>query len=104
MKHILLCILLVAPLCPDGPAQAEPPRLVVLCSVDQLADWVFRAALPHMGDDGFRRLLRHGVWFERCAFLHGSTETAPGHATLATGAPVSSGPNSNRVTAVACFE
>jgi predicted AlkP superfamily pyrophosphatase or phosphodiesterase len=73
-----------------SPAQApaEPPALVVLVSVDQLAAWVFDELRPHLpAGGGFRRLLDHGVDFEACAFAHGCTETGPGHATIGTGAP-----------------
>lgn len=70
-------------------APPPPPRLVVLCSVDQLASWVLAAAQPHFGNGGFERLRRDGVEFTRCAFVHGCTETGPGHATLGTGAPAS---------------
>ncbi|HLQ36242.1 MAG TPA: alkaline phosphatase family protein, partial [Planctomycetota bacterium] len=80
-----------APATPPAPAATgiEPPRLVVLCAVDQLATWVLDAALPHCGPDGFQRLIRDGVQFPHCAYLHGCTETGPGHATLGTGAPAS---------------
>jgi predicted AlkP superfamily pyrophosphatase or phosphodiesterase len=70
----------------DSGTENELPPLVVLCSVDQLATRLLREALPHMGRDGFRRLLREGVGFERCAFAHACTVTGPGHATLSTGA------------------
>lgn len=67
---------------------ATRPRLVVLCSVDQLARWVFEQARPHLfADGGFRRILRDGVEFSRCAYQHACTETGPGHATIGTGAP-----------------
>ena len=69
--------------------QFERPRLVVLCSVDQLARWVLDRGLPHMGQDGFNRVLREGVDFSQCAFWHACTETGPGHSTLVTGAPAS---------------
>lgn len=69
-----------------SPPAQEPPRLVVLVCVDQLASWVLEPAWPHFGEDGFRRLRREGVEFARCAFRHACTETGPGHATFATGA------------------
>jgi hypothetical protein len=69
-------------------AAAEPPRLVVLCSIDQLASWVLDAALPHFAPDGgFRRLLTQGARFPNCAYQHACSETGPGHATIGTGAP-----------------
>jgi hypothetical protein len=71
-----------------GPRQR--PRLVVLCSVDQLGSWVLAQGLPHCAaDGGFRRLLREGMYFTNCAYQHGCSETGPGHATLGTGAPAS---------------
>ncbi len=70
------------------PATTAPPRLVVLCAVDQLAAWVFDQAQPHFADDGgFRRLLRDGAQFAKCEYEHACTETGPGHATIATGVP-----------------
>lgn len=65
---------------------SAPPRLVVLCAVDQLAAWVFEAGRPWFADDGgFRRLLREGVQFQKCEYEHACTETGPGHATIGTG-------------------
>jgi len=66
------------------------PRLVVLVSVDQLADWVYELGTPFYSDyGGFRRLQQHGVTFANCAYEHACTETGPGHATIGTGAPAS---------------
>ncbi len=60
----------------------------MLCSVDQLASWVFQQGEPHFAEDGgFRRLQREGIYFPECAYQHGCTETGPGHATIGTGAP-----------------
>jgi Type I phosphodiesterase / nucleotide pyrophosphatase len=82
----LLLLLPVAAAAQDGGRVARP-KLVVICAVDQLATWVFDAARPHFAaDGGFRRLLDQGVAFPNCAYLHGCTETGPGHATIATGA------------------
>ena len=69
----------------SGPHPREVPRLVVLLVVDQLrSDYLDRLA-PRFGPDGFKRLLREGTRFTGCAYDHALTETAPGHATLATG-------------------
>lgn len=62
------------------------PRLVVIISVDQLAEWTYREARPFFGTDGFLRLEREGLRFSQCAFRHAVTQTAPGHATISTGA------------------
>ncbi len=71
-------------------ATAAPPRLVVLCSVDQLASWVFDAGEPFFaGDGGFRRLLTQGSRLSGCVYPHGCSETGPGHATIGTGVSAS---------------
>lgn len=65
----------------DGP----PIRLAVVIVVDQLrADLITRHE-PLFGDDGFRRLLRRGAHFRNASISYGSSATAPGHATIATG-------------------
>lgn len=76
----------------DAPSRAprgETPRLIVLLAIDQLPSWVLEAAWPHLGEDGFKRLEREGIFFEDCAYAHACTETGPGHATLSTGVPAS---------------
>ncbi len=60
------------------------PRLVLLIVVDQMrGDYLerFRPLLSH----GLARLLREGIVFTDAHHFHAATETAPGHATLATG-------------------
>lgn len=71
-------------------AAQQRPKLVVLCSVDQLAAWVHALGEPFYAEgEGFRRLKQHGVTFANCAYQHACTETGPGHATIGTGAPAS---------------
>ncbi len=71
-------------------AAQERPRLVVLCSIDQLASWVCALGEPfYAPDGGFRRLKSGGVSFSNCAYQHACTETGPGHATIGSGAPAS---------------
>lgn len=65
-------------------AQASPPRLVLLIVVDQMrADELFPGGETWPG--GFGRLTRNGRVFERAYHGHGHTETATGHAVIATG-------------------
>ncbi|MBM3972542.1 MAG: hypothetical protein FJ301_00350 [Planctomycetes bacterium] len=71
---------------PDVADAAAAPRLCVLVSVDQLAQWVFDAARPHLAaDGGFARLLAEGAEFADCRYAHACTETGPGHTTIGTG-------------------
>jgi hypothetical protein len=59
--------------------------LVLLIVVDQFrADYLRR--FEHLfGAGGFRRLLEHGAYFTNAHVSYGVSETAPGHATIATG-------------------
>ena len=62
------------------------PKLVVVVVIDQFrGDYLdrYRASL---GTHGFRLFLDHGAYFEDCYYNYANTETAPGHATLGTGA------------------
>lgn len=65
------------------------PRLVVVLLFDQFrADFLerFRSVFA---SDGFLRLVREGTDFTDCTIPYAQTLTAPGHATLLTGAPPS---------------
>lgn len=65
--------------------RAGTPRLVVMVIVDQLGRAEFeRLAGSFAG--GFKVLLDRGVYFSATEHAHATTETAPGHATLASGA------------------
>jgi predicted AlkP superfamily pyrophosphatase or phosphodiesterase len=66
--------------------QSPRPRLILLIAVDQFRyDY-----LERFGDlfvaNGLRRLLRDGASWAECNYDHAQTETAPGHATMMTGA------------------
>jgi predicted AlkP superfamily pyrophosphatase or phosphodiesterase len=63
-----------------------PPRLVVVVVVDQLrGDLPIRTAAS-APDGGFGRMLGSGVVYDQAFYDHATTATAPGHATLFTGA------------------
>jgi predicted AlkP superfamily pyrophosphatase or phosphodiesterase len=68
----------------SNPDAQEGPPLVVLMVIDQLP----ASALDRFGpafDGGLRRLLDQGLTFRNATHDHSVTETAPGHATIATG-------------------
>lgn len=90
----LLALAACAPACdrhrkPPPPASEPAPapglRLVVLVVIDQLPRWGFDARRAHY-QHGLARLLRDGTLYTG-AYPYTGTFTAPGHATLATGAP-----------------
>ncbi|MBZ0236867.1 MAG: alkaline phosphatase family protein, partial [Deltaproteobacteria bacterium] len=74
----------------QGPAAGEAPplRLVVLVVIDQWPSWGFEARRDLFAH-GLRRLVDEGVVYPEAEFPYAITYTAPGHATLATGAPPS---------------
>ena len=65
---------------------AVAPKLAVVISVDQLrADYLVRFG-PYFGEGGFKRLLEGGANFQNSHYRHAVTQTAPGHATILSGA------------------
>jgi hypothetical protein len=75
---------------PTIPASATAynahPKLVVVIIIDQFrADYLerYRDQFP---EGGFRLLLDHGANFTDCNYDYANTRTAPGHATLFSGA------------------
>jgi hypothetical protein len=68
------------------PAYAEPPRLILQITVDQLRGDLPGRFRERFGKGGFRWLLEGGTWYANAHYRHANTETAVGHATLATGA------------------
>ena len=81
---LLLAILLPAP----APAQAYAgrPKLIVIVVIDQFrGDYLNRDRAEFKGR-GFRLFMDEGAWFTDCYFDYANTKTAPGHATIGTGA------------------
>lgn len=63
--------------------KAEPPKLVILISIDQ-----FSADLFNGFRDGYNaglKQLSHGIVYSNAFHAHGVTETCAGHAVIATG-------------------
>jgi len=84
-----LALSLWIPLNPK-PAQAQAydghPKLVVIVVIDQFrADLLERYRSEFKGR-GFNLLLNEGAWFPDCYYNYANTKTAPGHATIGTGA------------------
>ncbi len=55
-------------------------------TIDQLRGDVIERFGDRFGKGGFRYFLDNGVHYANAHYIHANTETAPGHATLATGA------------------
>lgn len=84
LRTLFAAVALTLVLCPILVAQS--PRLTILIVADQFrADYLQRYE-AEFGAGGFRRLQTEGASYERMRFQHAATFTAPGAATLATGA------------------
>jgi hypothetical protein len=62
------------------------PKLVVVIVIDQFRGDYLERYHDQFGDAGFRFFLDHGAYFTDCNYNYANTRTAPGHATLFTGA------------------
>jgi hypothetical protein len=62
------------------------PKLVVVIVIDQFRGDYLERYRDQFGDGGFRMLLDNGANFTDCNYDYANTRTAPGHATLFTGA------------------
>jgi arylsulfatase A-like enzyme len=90
-KRCVCTLLLAFLVIPWGPlawatAYEGRPHLVIILVVDQFrADYLDRYRADLKGR-GFRLFLDKGAYFEDCYYDYANTKTAPGHATLGTGA------------------
>ncbi|MGH9862864.1 MAG: alkaline phosphatase family protein [Candidatus Acidiferrales bacterium] len=64
---------------------AKAPRLIVVVVIDMFPAYFLTHFREQFGPGGFKRLLREGAYFASCFYPYALTETAPAHATLATG-------------------
>ena len=62
------------------------PKLVVVIVIDQFRGDYLERYHHQFGEGGFRLFLDHGANFTDCNYDYANTRTAPGHATLFTGA------------------
>ncbi len=74
--------------CTRAAAQAYvgKPRLIVVVVIDQFrGDYLNRDRAEFKGR-GFNLFMKEGAWFTDCYYDYANTKTAPGHATIGTGA------------------
>lgn len=89
MKKLAVFVLLFAILGAIRPdsARAESPRLVVIVSVDQLCQNYLERFSKNFADEGFFRMVyREGAVYTNAHHQHAFSFTAPGHASISTGA------------------
>jgi predicted AlkP superfamily pyrophosphatase or phosphodiesterase len=69
-----------------APVTGGKPRLVVLFVVDGLPQRQVVEYWDQLAPDGLKRFLDRGAWFSDAHYGYALTQTAPGHATVLTGA------------------
>ena len=74
------------PISSSASAYNGHPKLIVVIVIDQFRGDYLDRYRDEFGDSGFRFLLDHGAYFPNCNYNFANTRTAPGHATLFTGA------------------
>jgi len=62
------------------------PRLIVILVIDQFREDYLERYRDRFTEGGFRLFLERGAFFPDCNYDYANTRTAPGHATLLTGA------------------
>jgi len=85
---VLLVVLRTIVFAPRTEAQAYAgqPKLIVIVVIDQFrGDYLSRDRAEFKGH-GFRLFMDQGAWFTDCYYDYANTKTAPGHATIGTGA------------------
>jgi predicted AlkP superfamily pyrophosphatase or phosphodiesterase len=83
---ILIAALAIFALAASAQAATPVPRLILQITVDQLRGDLPTRYADRLSDKGFRYLMEQGTWYTDAHYQHANTETAVGHATLATGA------------------
>lgn len=88
LRHLILLITFLSILVNIQPvsAGAGNPNLILNITVDQLRGDLPMRFKDRYGDNGFNFLLNKGTHYINAHYQHANTETAVGHATLATGA------------------
>jgi predicted AlkP superfamily pyrophosphatase or phosphodiesterase len=70
----------------EAQVYAGRPKLIVIVVIDQFrGDYLNRYRTDFKGR-GFRLFMDEGAWFTDCYYDYANTKTAPGHATIGTGA------------------
>jgi predicted AlkP superfamily pyrophosphatase or phosphodiesterase len=89
-RYLLPFLLIFALVTGTIPAPASAynarPKLIVVIVIDQFRGDYLERYRDQFPEGGFRLLLDHGANFTECNYDYANTRTAPGHATLFTGA------------------
>ena len=70
----------------QAQAYNAQPKLVVIVVIDQFRSDMLQRYRSEFKGRGFKLFLDEGAWFPDCYYNYANTKTAPGHATIGTGA------------------
>lgn len=83
---LALILLILSAIGVQAQAYVGRPKLIVIVIIDQFrGDYLNRDHSKFAGR-GFKLFTDEGAWFTDCYFDYANTKTAPGHATIGTGA------------------
>lgn len=93
-KYNTICLLLISgflsltflPLSGQGAyLPPDKPKLVIAIIVEELKYEQLEKFRDRFGDNGIKRLINEGTYFRNASFEYMLTQSAPGHATIASG-------------------
>ena len=83
---VALLIVFILPSSGSAQVYEGKPKLIVIVVIDQFrGDYLERYRTEFKGH-GFRLFMDQGAWFTDCYYDYANTKTAPGHASIGTGA------------------
>src|SRR5579872_4442528 len=89
-RRLLASISLIASFASPFAARAQAyvgrPKLIVIIVIDQFRGDYLNRDRAEFKDRGFNLFMKDGAWFTDCYYDYANTKTAPGHATIGTGA------------------
>src|SRR5215467_4069004 len=74
------------PISVDAQAYVGRPKLIVVIVIDQFRGDYLNRDRAQFKNRGFNLFMNEGAWFTDCYYDYANTKTAPGHATIGTGA------------------
>jgi predicted AlkP superfamily pyrophosphatase or phosphodiesterase len=88
LSAILIALVAVSASVPAyADAYHATPKLVIILVIDQFrGDYLDRYRDALTAPNGFNLFLKRGAYFNDCMYDYANTKTAPGHATIGTGA------------------
>ena len=85
-KLAVLAAILLIGIAAFASAYQASPKLVVIIVIDQFRGDYLDRYHQEFGPNGFRLFTDRGAYFPACYYQYANTRTAPGHATIGTGA------------------